>query len=331
MHRTPDHATRHETSPGPGTTVTDTARGAGRHRALGSLVVRCFRAAQANQLTDRAAALTFYGVLALIPAMICVVALVGLFGQYPSTVNTMITIAGQVGAKSQAETLKGPITDVVQAKGGAGALLGFGILATVWSASGYVSAFSRATNAIYDIREGRPFWWLRPLQVLLTVGLVIALAVVTMALVLTGSLAHAVGDAIGVGSTAVTVWDIAKWPFIVVAVMVLFSVLEWAAPNVRQPKFRGLSPGGVVGVVIWVLLSAIFGAYLANFGAFNATYGSLGGVIGFLVWLWLSNLALLVGVVLNAELERARELEDGEPAGQALQAAPRAAPPAETE
>ena len=238
----------------------------------------------------------------------------------------MLRIAGQVGARSQAETLKGPITSVIQAKGGAGALLGVGILATVWSASGYVSAFARATNAIYDIREGRPLWWLRPLQVLLTVGLVIAMAIVAMAIVLTGSLAHAVGSAVGVGSTAVTVWNIVKWPFIVAAVMVLFSVLEWAAPNVRQPKFRGLSPGGVLGVVLWVLLSAIFGAYLASFGTYNTTYGSLGGVIGFLVWLWLSNLALLLGVVLNAELEGGREVAAGVPAAQAFQAEPRAAP-----
>ena len=289
---------RPRTSAGAGST--------GGRSSIRDFAKRSLRTFRDNQLTDRAAALTFYGVLALFPALICMVALVGLFGQYPQTVDTVLGILTKVGAGSQAETLRGPLSGVVTAKGGAGALLGLGLLATIWAASVYISAFARAANAIYGIREGRPFWRLRPLQILLTLGMVVLVVLVAMSLVLSGTLAHAVGSAVGIGSTSVTVWNIAKWPFIVVMVMVVFSLLDWAAPNVRQPGFRGLSLGGVVGVVLWVIASALFGVYLARFGSYNATYGSLGGVIGFLMWLWLSNLALLLGVVVNAERERDR-------------------------
>ena len=253
----------------------------------------------------------------------CLVALVGLFGQYPQTVDALLGIVTQVDQGSAAETLRGPITGVIQGKGGAGALLGLGLIGAIWSASGYIGAFSRATNAVYEVREGRPFWKLRPLQILLTLVMVFLLAIVAISLVVTGSLAKAVGDAIGFGDTAVTLWNWLKWPVMVVIVMLMFAVLYWAAPNVRQPGFRWITPGSVVAVIIWIAASVVFGIYVAMFGSYNKTYGSLGGVIAFLVWLWISNIAILFGAELNSEIERQRELAAGEPAEDRLQMEPR--------
>jgi membrane protein len=291
---------------------------------------RSVREFQADNLTDWAAALTYYGILALFPALVCLVALVGLFGQYPRTVDALLGIASQVGAGSAVHTLRGPISGVVRAKGGAGALLGIGLLGALWSASGYIGALTRASNVIYETREGRPFWKLRPLQILLTLAMVFLLALLAVSLVMTGSLARAVGSTIGLGTTAITVWDWLKWPVMVVVVMGMFSVLYWAAPNVRQPGFRWISPGAVVAVVLWIVASLLFGVYVANFGSYNKTYGSLGGVVAFLVWLWISNVALLFGAELNSELERQRELDAGEPAEHTLQLPPRDAPKRET-
>jgi membrane protein len=291
-----------------------------------AVLKRTVREFRDDGLTDWAAALTYYGLLALFPALTCLVALVGLFGQYPETVDSLLGIVSSVGPGAAAETLRGPIEGVVKSKGGAGALLGLGLLGALWSASGYIGALTRAMNAIYETREGRPFWKLRPLQIVLTLVMVFLLAVLAIGLVVTGPLARAIGDAIGLGDTAVTVWDIAKWPVMVVIVMIMFSVLYWAAPNVKQPGFRWITPGGIVAVLVWILASALFGLYAANFGSYNKTYGSLGGIVGFMVWLWISNIALLFGAELNSELERQRELEAGQPAEEELQLEPRDPP-----
>jgi membrane protein len=292
-------------------------------RAILKRTVKEFRD---DNLTDWAAALTYYGVLALFPALLCLVALVGLFGQYPQTVDALLGIVTEVGQGSAAETLRGPITGVIEGKGGAGALLGIGLVGAVWSASGYIGAFSRATNAVYEMREGRPFWKLRPLQILLTLVMVFLLAIVAISLVVTGGLAEAVGDAIGLGSTTVTVWNWLKWPVLVAIVMFMIAVLYWAAPNVKQPGFRWITPGSIVAVLIWIVASAGFGIYVAMFGSYNKTYGSLGGMIGFLVWLWITNIAILFGAELNSEIERQRELAAGEPAEDELQMEPRDEP-----
>ena len=295
-------------------------------RDWGAILKRTAKEFRDDNLTDWAAALTYYGVLALFPALLCLVALVGLLGQYPDTVDALLGIVTQVGQGSAAETLRGPITGVIQGKGGAGALLGLGLVGALWSASGYIGAFARATNAVYEVREGRPFWKLRPLQILLTLAMVFLLAIVSISLVMTGSLAQAVGDAVGIGNTAVTLWNWLKWPVLVVLVMLMFAVLYWAAPNVRQPGFRWITPGSVVAVLIWIVASAGFGIYVAMFGSYNKTYGSLGGMIGFLVWLWISNIAILFGAELNSEIERQRELAAGEPAEETLQMEPRDPP-----
>ena len=278
---------------------------------------------QDDNLTDWAAALTYYGVLALFPGLIVMIALLGVFGQYPQTVNAMLDVVSQVGPSTAVDTFREPIQGVVQQKGGAGALLGIGVLTALWSASGYIGAFIRASNAIYEVEEGRPFWKLRPLQIVITIIAVITLSMVGVALVVTGPLAKAIGDVIGLGDTAVQVWNIAKWPAILIVVMTTFALLYYAAPNVKQPKFRWVSPGGIVAVLVWIAASAIFAFYVSNFGSYSKTYGSLGAVILFLTWLWISNIALLFGAELDAELERERELRAGEPAHEELQLPPR--------
>jgi membrane protein len=279
-----------------------------------------------DNLTDWAAALTYYAVLALFPALIVLVALVGLFGQYPQTTNALLDIVDRVGPSSAVDTFRGPIESVVRSKGGAGALLGFGLLGALWSASGYIGAFMRASNVVYERDEGRPFWKLRPIQIAATLVGVMLLAVVAMGIVITGPLAKAVGDVIGLGSTAVTAWSIAKWPVLLLIVMAMVAALYYISPNVRQPRFRWVSPGGIVAVLAWIAASAAFGLYVANFGSYNKTYGSLAGVIVFLLWLWISNLALLFGVEFDSELERERELKAGQPAEREIQLPPRDPP-----
>jgi membrane protein len=285
---------------------------------------RTIREFQDDNLTDWAAALTYYSVLALFPGLVVLVSILGLAGQHPQTTNALLDIVRDVGPASAVDTFRGPIESVVKSGGGAGALLGFGLLGAIWSASGYVGAFIRASNAIYEVEEGRSFWTRRPLQIAITVAMVLLLALVAISIVMTGPLARAVGDVIGLGSTAVTVWNVAKWPVIVVVVMGMFAVLYYVAPNVRQPKLRWITPGGVVAVLAWLVASAGFAVYVANFGSYDKTYGSLGGVVVFLVWLWISNLALLFGAEFDAELERARELEAGLPAEETIQLPPRA-------
>jgi membrane protein len=280
-----------------------------------------------DNLTDWAAALTYYAVLALFPALLALVALVGLVGQYPQTTNALVDVARQVsGGNSALDGLQSTINGIVQNKGGAGALLGVGLAGAVWSASGYIGAFMRASNAIYEVEEGRPFWKLRPLQILVTIVIVLLLALLLIALVVSGPLAQAIGDKLGLGSAAVTVYQIAKWPIMAGVVLVILAVLYYAAPSARLPRIQWLSPGAVVALVVWVIASALFGFYVANFGSYNKTYGTLGGAISLLVWLWISNLAVLFGQELNAEIERGRELTAGLPAERELQLEPRGKP-----
>jgi len=224
------------------------------------------------------------------------------------------------------DTFRGPIESVVKSNGGAGALLGVGLLFAIWSASGYIGAFMRAINVIYEVEEGRPFWKRRPLQIVITVAMVLLLALVAISIVVTGPLARSIGDVIGLGDTTITIWNIGKWPVIVAVVMGMFTVLYYVAPNVRQPRLRWITPGGVLAVLLWLVASAGFALYVANFGSYDKTYGSLGGVIVFLVWLWLSNLALLFGAEFDAELERSRELAAGLPAEDSLQLPERTPP-----
>jgi membrane protein len=278
-------------------------------RSWFGVLKRTIKEFQADNLTDWAAALTYYGILALFPALLVLISIVGLAGQ--NTAQSLIDNLASTAPGSAKTIITNAIHNLQSSKGSAGVLFVVGLLGALWSASGYVGAFSRASNAIYEVGEGRPFWKLRPQQVLITLVMVVLLAASAIAVVVTGGLADQVGKLVGVGSTAVTVWDIAKWPVLVVLVSIMIAVLYWAAPNVRQPGIRWISPGSILAVAIWIVASAAFAFYVANFGSYNKTYGSLGGVIIFLVWLWISNLAILLGAEFDAELTRGREIEAG--------------------
>jgi membrane protein len=264
-----------------------------------------------DNLTDWAAALTYYGILAIFPALIALVSILGLVGS--SATQPLIDNLGTVAPGPARDIFTSAIENLEESQGAAGVLFVVGLLGALWSASGYVAAFMRASNAIYDVEEGRPIWKTIPVRVGTTVVLLLLVVVSAVAVVLTGGLAEAVGDLLGLGSTALTVWDIAKWPVLILIVSFLFAFLYWAAPNVKQPAFRWLSPGGILAVVVWIVASAGFAFYVASFSSYNETYGALGGVITFLVWLWISNIAVLLGAELNAELERERRIEQGHP------------------
>ena len=293
-------------------------------RSWGGVLKRTFKGFKADNLTDWGAALTYYGVLSIFPALLVVVSILGLIGT--SATQPLIDNLGKVAPGPAQQIFTNAIHGLQSSQGSAGVVFFIGLAAALWSASGYVSAFSRASNAIYGIGEGRPFYLLRPLQVLITLVLMIMLAISAVAVVITGPLANQVGNVVGAGSTAVTVWDIAKWPVLILMVGVMFSILYFTAPNVRHPGFSWLTPGGLVAVLVWIVASVAFAFYVANFSSYNTTYGTLGGIIAFLVWLWISNLAVLFGAELNAELERGRRLEAGEPAHDDPFVTPRVAP-----
>jgi membrane protein len=292
-------------------------------RGYAHVFKRTIKEFREDNCTDWAASLTYYGVLAMFPAIIAITSLIGLVGNPQTTTADLLKIVDKLGPSSAVHTFAKPVQQLAHSQA-AGPALVFGLLLALWSASGYVGAFSRAANAIYEVEEGRPFYKLRPVQLLVTLVCVVLLAVVALSVVVTGPLARAVGDAVGLGSVAVTTWDIAKWPVLALVVSLIFSLLYYATPNVRQPRFRWFSVGGVIALVVWVLASLAFALYVSHFSSYNKTYGSLAAVVVFLVWLWISNLALLFGAEFDAELERERELAAGIPhAEQTIQLPPR--------
>ncbi len=273
---------------------------------------RTFKEFSADNITDWAAALTYYGVQALFPALIALVSIIGLVGS--SATDPLIENIGKVAPGPAKEILTSAIKGLASSKGAAGFAFILGLLLALNSASSYVAAFTRASNAIYDVEEGRPVWKLKPQQIGIVLVLILLLVVIAVAVTVSGPLAEEVGKVIGVGDTAVTIWDIAKIPVIILLVSFLFAFLYWAAPNVKQPGFKFVSPGGIVAVVIWILASLLFAFYVANFASYNKTYGSIGGVIAFLVWLWITNIAILFGAEFNSELQRSQQREAGEKA-----------------
>jgi membrane protein len=264
---------------------------------------------QEDNLTDWAAALTYYGILAIFPALLVLVSVLGLIGE--SATQPLIDNLSEVAPGPAQEIMTSALKNLQGSQGAAGVVFVVGLLGALWSASGYVAAFMRASNSIYDIEEGRPIWKTLPLRVGLTIILLTLVVISALAVVLTGGIAEEVGGIIGVGDTAVTIWNIAKWPVLLLIVSFMFAVLYWAAPNVKHPKFHWVSPGGILAVVGWLIASAAFAFYVSNFASYNKTYGSLGGVIVFLVWLWLSNIMVLLGAEFNAEIARGRAIEAG--------------------
>jgi membrane protein len=282
-----------------------------RTRSWGGVLKRTVTEFKEDNLTDWAAALTYYGILAIFPALLVLVSILGLIGE--SATQPLIDNLGSVAPGPAQEIFTSAIQNLQGSKGAAGVFFIIGLAGALWSASGYVAAFMRASNSIYDIEEGRPIWKTLPTRVVLTLVLLVLLAISAVAVTLSGGLAKEVGGVLGLSDTAVTVWNIAKWPVLLLVVSFMFALLYWAAPNVKHPKFRWITPGGVLAVLGWVIASLAFAFYVANFGSYNKTYGALAGPIVFLVWLWISNIMVLLGAEFNAELERGRALEAGMP------------------
>ncbi|MFE1830347.1 YihY/virulence factor BrkB family protein [Streptomyces yangpuensis] len=264
-----------------------------------------------DELADRAAALTYYGVLAIFPALLVLVSLLGLAGE--STAGRVLDNLQQL-APGSARDVIGDAVEQLQGRSGVGSLMAvMGLVVAMWSASGYVAAFIRSANAVYDVPEGRPVWKLLPLRLALTVTLMALVCAGAVIVVFTGGLARRAGTALGVGDTGLAVWSIAKWPALVLLVTIMIALLYWAAPNAKGRGFKWVTPGSLLALLIWMIASAGFAFYVANFASYNKTYGTVAGVVVFLVWLWLTNLAILLGLEFDAELARQRAIAGGLP------------------
>jgi membrane protein len=275
-----------------------------------------------DQCADLAAALTYYGVLSFFPGLIAVFSLLGVLGQGDQAADTVLDVVESVVPGDTADALRGPIEQMASSPA-AGFALVAGIVLAIWSASGYVGAFGRAMNRIYEIEEGRPFWKLRPVQLLVTVITVILVTSALVLLVVTGPVTDAIGSALGLGETVTTVWDIVKWPVLALVVVLIVAILYYATPNAKQPKFRWISLGALLAILALAIATTAFALYVANFSNYDRTYGSLAGVVVFLLWMWIANLALLFGAEFDAELERGRQLQAGIAAEEVIQLPPR--------
>ena len=277
-----------------------------RRLPWGYILKRTLRSFGQDACTDLAAGLTYFGVLALFPAMIALVSILGLVGQSQSGIDALFGMVDQL-APGMLAVVKQPIESLASSPATGWALV-IGAVGAIWSASGYVGGFGRALNRIYNVREGRTAFTLRPTQLGVTLAALVLIAIVAVLLVVSGPIAEAIGNAIGVGEAAKTAWSILRWPVVVFALVLLVALLYSVTPNVRQPRFRWLTPGAVVAIVALGVASALFAFYVANFGSYNKTYGTLAGIIVFLLWIWIANVVLLLGAEFDSEIARAREL-----------------------
>jgi membrane protein len=261
-----------------------------------------------DRMNHWGAALTYYAVLSIFPALLVLVSLVGLIADPERVTKVLTDTVSELGPATAASTFQGPIESITESRGTAGIMLLVGAVAALWAASGYVSAFADACNAIYEVEEGRPFWKLKPLQLLITFVLILLAAIVALALVLSGPIVGALGSSLGVSDTVLTLWRFAKWPVLLVLVLLIVGVLYYATPNARVSGVRWVTAGALLAVVAWIVASIAFALYVSNFGSYNKTYGTLGGVVVFLIWLWITNMAILLGAEFNSETERAKQL-----------------------
>jgi membrane protein len=276
-------------------------------------LVRTTQEFRRDQLNHWAAALTYYAVLSLFPALLVLVSLVGLFADPARVTKILMDTVSQLGPDTAARTFQGPIRAITANRGTAGVMFVVGVVSALWAASGYVSAFAAASNSIYEVEEGRPFWKLKPLQLAVTFVLILLAAMVAIALVLSGPVVGALGSSLGISDTALSAWRLAKWPAMIVLVLVIFGALYYTGPNARVSGVRWVTGGAVLALALWLVASVVLAIYVSNFGSYNKTYGTLGGVVVFLVWLWITNMAILLGAEFNAETERAKQIHIGVP------------------
>ncbi len=299
------------TSASAATPTRRTSRPTSRKEAWPAILKRTFKQFSEDQLTTWAAALTYFGVLSLFPMILALVSVLGVIG--PSATQPLLDQLGTVAPGPAKDILTNVLTSLEQNQGGSTVALIIGLVLAIWSASGYISAFMDASNNVWDVPEGRPIWKKIPVRLGVTIVMLVLLTITSLAIVFTGPVAQEIGNIIGLGDQFVDVWNIAKWPVLLVLVSFMVSLLYWACPNVKQPGFPWFSPGGFLAVILWIAASALFAFYVANFSSYNKTYGSLGGVIVFLTWLWISNIIILLGAEFNSEMERSKAIQEGHP------------------
>jgi membrane protein len=280
-------------------------------RSWGAVLKGTLKEFKKDELTDRAAALTYYGILALFPALLALISLLGIVGQ--SATQQVLDNIQKLAPGAARDVLTNAVKQM-QGNAGLGSIMAIvGLALAIWSASGYVAAFIRSANAVYDVPEGRPVWTVMPVRLGVTVVLMVMAVISAVIVVFTGALARQVGTALGIGDTFLTVWSFAKWPVLIILVTVMIAILYWATPNAKVRGFRWITPGSFLALLIWMIASAGFALYVANFASYNKTYGALAGVIIFLVWLWITNLAILLGLEFDAEMNRQRAVAGGHP------------------
>jgi membrane protein len=290
----------------------------------GGVVRRTVAESREDNVPDIAAALTYYSILSIFPALLALVSIAGIVGQ--SATKPLLTNIGAFTPSAARDILQSAVSGLTQGRSSAGLVFFLGLIGAIWAASAYVAAFMRAANVVWDVEEGRPIWKTLGVRVGVTLVTVVLLTAAAIAVVLTGGVARKAGTLLGIGETGVRIWDVAKWPVLVLIAALIFGLLYYASPNVRHGTFRSILPGGITAVLVWLAASALFALYVANFGSYNKTYGSLGAIIVFLIWLWITNLAILLGAELNAEIARGRAIAEGKPADREPYLSPRGTP-----
>ena len=271
-----------------------------------------------NQMTHHAAALTYYGLMSLFPALLVAVSLLGLLGQYPETYDAIIGAIREVSPDATIDTFDSALRTALEHKGSAAVAFVVGLLVALYGTTGVLEAARRALNVAFEVENGRSFLQRKATDIVSSVVLMVLVLITLVLVFVGGGFAEAVFDLIGLGSTAEEVWAVARWPAAVATAMLVFSWVYYVTPDVEQRSFRWVTPGAAVGVAIWMLASAAFAFYLANLNDLNATYGSFGAALVLIFWLWLSNVAMLFGAQLNAEIERQQQLAEGVPPARTL-------------
>lgn len=274
------------------------------------ILTRTWHEFRINQVYDIAAALTYYAVLATFPAILATLALLGIFGSAEAVTNDVLRVIEELGGSSVIDPLREAIEQLLNASHAASAFI-VGLVGALWATSGFVGAFGRGLNRIYGVEEGRPFWRKRPVMIGISAILLVLATISGFAIVLTGPIAESAARVLGLDEGVVFWWDLGKLPVLAAIAIFVIALLYWAAPNVKRRNLRWFSVGAVAALLSWMIATVVFGSYALGFGSYERTYGVLGGAVAFLLWLWLSNLAMVFGAVLDTEVERARQLRAG--------------------
>jgi membrane protein len=287
-------------------------------RRAGAVAKRTLKAFYDDQMTHHAAALTYYVLMSLFPAVLLALSLLGLLGQYPETYNAIMDYLREVAPMSVVDPLDRSLRGALQSKGTAATALVIGVVVALYGTTGALEAARRALNVVFEVDGGRGFLRRKATDVASTVVLMVLVLASLIMVFVGGRFAEDLLGFIGLGSTAAQIWSIARWPGALAVAMLVFAFVYYVTPDVQQRSFRWVTPGAVVGVLLWLVASLGFSAFVSNFADVGALYGTFAGAIVLVAWLWLTNVALLLGAELNAEIEREQQLGEGVPRGETL-------------